>query len=140
MRSFSFVVFLIIQYSSMTHLYYYIVAGKECDETTRIFSVSIGQGKQAQRDFLTLTALSVDHGHFFEIRSESSSEFVMRLLESLKPYNVSLQRITARQCVKFLRSCENVPLNPDCLHAAHQQRNAINLDYRIYSRIHRGRA
>ena len=124
----------------MTHLYYYIVAGKECDETTRIFSVSIGQGKQAQRDFLTLTALSVDLGHFFEIRSDSSSEFVMRLLESLKPYNVSLQRITARQCVKFLKSCENVPLNPGCLHAAHQQRNALNLDYRIYSRIHRGRA
>lgn len=124
----------------MTHFYYYIVAGKECDETTRIFSVSIGQSKQAQRDFLTLTALSVDLGHFFEIRSDSSSEFVMRLLESLKPYNVSLQRITARQCVKFLRSCENVPLNPDCLYAAHQQRNALNLDYRIYSRIHRGRA
>lgn len=123
----------------MTHLYYYILAGKECDETTRIFSVSIGQSKQARRDFLTLTALSVDHGHFFEIRSESSSEFVMRLLESLKPYNVSIQRITARQCVKFLRSCEAVPLNPGCLHAAHQQRNALNLDYRIYSKIHRGR-
>ena len=124
----------------MTHYYYYIVAGKECDENTRIFSVTIGQGKQAKRDFLTLTALSVDYGHFFEIRSESSSEFVMRLLESLKPYNVSIQRITARQCVKFLRSCEAVPLNPDCLHAAHQQRNALSLDYRIYSNIHRGRA
>lgn len=129
-----------ISFSSMTHLYYYIQAGKQCDETTRIFSVTIGQSKQAQRDFLTLTALSVDLGHFFEIRSQSSSEFVMRLLESLKPYNVSLQRITARQCVKYLKSCENVPLNPDCLHAAHQQRNALNLDYRIYSKIHRGRS
>lgn len=128
------------KYKRITHLYYYIQAGKQCVETTRIFSVSIGQSKQAQRDFLTLTALSVDLGHFFEIRSQSSSEFVMRLLESLKPCNVSLQRITARQCVKYLKSCENVPLNPDCLHAAHQQRNALNLDYRIYSRIHRGRA
>lgn len=124
----------------MTHLYYYIQAGKVCDETTRIFSVSVGQGKQSQRDYLTLMALSVDNGHYFEVRSDQSSEFVMRLLESLEPYNVTMQRITARQCVKYLKSCIAVPLNPDSLHTAHQQRNALNLDYRIYSRINSRRA
>ena len=42
----------------MKHYYYYIMAGREIDETAQFFKVAVGSSKQAQRDFLYLTLLA----------------------------------------------------------------------------------
>ena len=75
----------------MTRYYYYVVAGRQCDQTTQIFKVAVGTNKQSQRDYAFLLANAQQHGHYFEVVSRESDEFIRRLRLSLAEYDVQFQ-------------------------------------------------
>lgn len=74
----------------MVHYYYYVSAGAQCDESTRIWKVAVGTSQQCQRDYAFLVAHALQHGLFFEVVSSRSDEFVKRLRHSLAQFNVQL--------------------------------------------------
>ena len=47
----------------MTHYYYYVIADPVCDSTSEILKVSLGTSARARRDYLFLTAYSVEHDY-----------------------------------------------------------------------------
>lgn len=113
----------------MTHFYYYITAGRTMDETSHVYRVAIGTSIQANRDYLFLIAYSESHGHYFEIVSLKSSDFVSKVLDS----GYQLEAITARDLVRSIKSQTANPLNPSALSQQHRFRMQTNLDYRISS-------
>lgn len=121
----------------MVHYYYYVYAGAQCDEFTRIYKVAVGTSKQCQRDYAFLMAYALKHGHYFEVVSSRSDEFVKRLRHSLVQFNVQLEWLSCRDLSALLRSAVTSPLSPTALHAAHQQRTTLNLTYRISSNLAR---
>lgn len=125
----------------MTHYYLYI----SCDggivdaTTTRFYKVGIGQSAQARRDYLFLTAYSVDKGDYFSLWSEEVNAFFLRCLESV--YGTSdmlirvshLSKVSARQLVRSLRSeGKPIPLN-DLRNAEHVMRY-LSINYRFQNR------
>ena len=54
----------------MTHKYYYVSAGKVCDENTAIYTIFIGQSAQGCRDLDFLQQYAIQHGHYFKSVSE----------------------------------------------------------------------
>lgn len=121
----------------MTRYYYYVVAGRQCDQTTQIFKVAVGTNKQSQRDYAFLLAHAQQHGHYFEIVSRESDEFIRRLRLSLAEYDVQLEWLSCRDLSALLRSVSTSPLQPSALHGAHQQRKTLSLNYRISSNLAR---
>lgn len=121
----------------MVHYYYYVSAGAQCDEFTRIYKVAVGTSKQCQRDYAFIMAYALEHGHYFEVVSSRSDEFVKRLRHSLVQFNVQLEWLSCRDLSALLRSAVTSPLSPDALHTAHQQRTTLNLTYRISSNLAR---
>ena len=109
------------------------------DETSHVYRVAVGTSIQANRDYLFLIAFSQSHGHYFEIVSLKSSEFVTKVLDS----GYHLEAITARDLVRSIKSQTANPLNPSALshqhrfqmQISHQHRFQMqtNLDYRISS-------
>lgn len=89
----------------MTSCYYYIMAGAVIDSTTRIYSVACGTSTQANRDFLFLTAYAVQHGHYFEIRSNNSTNFISSILDNYKGIltEPAIQRVSSRELVRSLK-------------------------------------
>ena len=85
----------------MTHYYYLICAGAQVDENTQFFRVGVGTARQANSDFLFLTAAAVDKGWYFERVSAASDDFIRKLAESLYPTDdgTSLLRLQVRQCL-----------------------------------------
>lgn len=124
----------------MIHVHYYIEAGAVIDTTTRVYCVRVGSSKQAQRDFLYLTAHAVDCGHYFEMRSTKTLEFVDRVLHSVVPGSLTIQPISARNLVRSFRMAESVPLSSVILHQQHQLRNVMDTTYRITSNLNRREA
>ena len=96
----------------MTRYYYYVVAGRQCDQTTQIFKVAVGTNKQSQRDYAFLLANAQQHGHYFEIVSRESDEFIRRLRLSLAEYDVQLEWLSCRDLSGLLRSVSTSPLQP----------------------------
>lgn len=113
----------------MTHLYYYITAGLEVDKTSRIYIVKVGHGKQADRDFLFLVAYAADHGHYFELRSETTSEFIMMLHQTLVD-DSQMVFVSARDLVRAFKRGENIDRDQESLEQAHRQRIIIDSAYR----------
>lgn len=124
----------------MTHYYYYIECGDVLDSTSTIYQVAIGSSKQAQRDFLYLTAFSVDNGHYFEAFSERSSMFVLRLLRQPATEVPMSRRVSARELVRHLKSGTAIVQVNNVLHTAHQQRKALDIGYRCQCYLDRRRA
>lgn len=115
----------------MVHYYYYIEAGTQVDNTSTIYNVTIGTCQQAQRDFLFLTSHAVEHGHYFEIRSAASTDFVSRIRHSVDATGITIVQSSARDLVRYFKGKAGLPLTPEQLKAAHRTRFATDIDYRI---------
>lgn len=116
----------------MTSCYYYIMAGAVIDSTTRIYSVTCGTSTQANRDFLFLTAYAVQHGHYFEIRSNNSTNFISRILDNYKGIltEPAIQRVSARELVRNLKSSTEIPAAQNVLDNQNHVLHYLSLDYR----------
>lgn len=123
----------------MTHFYYYIAAGRDIESGAKFYRVSLGQSKQATRDYLFLVAFSTQHGHFFSLRSADSSEFVGKCLASLGIDFSGVTSISGRDLVRLLKSGEKHLLDERTLHAQHQFLCATNPLYYISSALARGK-
>lgn len=121
----------------MVHYYYYVSAGAQCDESTRIYKVAVGTSKQSQRDYAFLVAHALQHGHYFEVVSSRSDEFVKRLRHSLAQFNVQLDWLSCRDLCRELRQMTATPCAAGALAGAHSQRKSLNLSYRISSNLSR---
>lgn len=116
----------------MTSCYYYIMAGAVIDSTTRIYSVTCGTSTQANRDFLFLTAYAVQHGHYFEIRSNNSTNFISSILDNYKGILIepAIQRVSSRELVRNLKSNTWVPISQNVLDNQNHVLNYLSLEYR----------
>lgn len=116
----------------MTSCYYYIMAGAVIDSTTRIYSVACGTSTQANRDFLFLTAYAVQHGHYFEIRSNNSTNFISSILDNYKGILIepAIQRVSARELVRSLKSSTEIPAAQNVLDNQNHVLNYLSLEYR----------
>lgn len=116
----------------MTSCYYYIMAGAVIDSTTRIYSVACGTSTQANRDFLFLTAYAVQHGHYFEIRSNNSTNFISRILDNYKGIltEPAIQRVSSRELVRNLKSSTEIPAAQNVLDNQNHFLHYLSLDYR----------
>ena len=119
----------------MVHYYYYVSAGAQCDESTRIWKVAVGTSRQCQRDYAFLVAHALQHGHYFEICSPGSDDFIMKLRHSLAKFNVQLEWLSCRDLCRELRQVTATPCAAGALAGAHRQRKSINLNYRISSNL-----
>lgn len=116
----------------MTSCYYYIMAGAVIDSTTRIYSVACGTSTQANRDFLFLTAYAVQHGHYFEIRSNNSTNFISSILDNYKGILIepAIQRVSSRELVRNLKSSTEIPAAQNVLDNQNHVLHYLSLDYR----------
>lgn len=116
----------------MTSCYYYIMAGAVIDSTTRIYSVACGTSTQANRDFLFLTAYAVQHGHYFEIRSNNSTNFISSILDNYKGIltEPAIQRVSARELVRNLKSSTEIPAAQNVLDNQNRVLHYLSLEYR----------
>lgn len=122
----------------MTHFYYLICAGSQVDENTQFFRVGVGTSRQANSDFLFLTAAAVDKGWYFERVSEASDDFVKKLAESLYPTTdgTSLLRLQVRQCLvrDVVRSIKRGVALPSDVISGQNRINSLqflSLNYRV---------
>ena len=130
---------VLLSSASMKHYYFYILAGREIDETANFYKVAVGQSKQAQRDFLFLTSFSVEHGDYFEICNTQSIEFVDRIRESLHVDMLDMIYCDARDLVRAIKSDTSLAERQGTHMNADQMRRYLNVNYRIISNI-RGRS
>lgn len=119
----------------MVHYYYYVSAGTQCDELTRIWKVAVGTSQQCQRDYAFLVAHALQHGHYFEICSQVSDDFILKLRRSLVQFNVQLDWLSCRDLVRELRQATATPAAAGALAGTHRQRKTLNLNYRISSNL-----
>lgn len=119
----------------MTHYHYLITIGRELDETASIYTVGIGNGRQGDRDYLFLLAWAAEHNFFFNIRTLESTEFIMRIRRAYNIPQSSEQVVKARDLVRAIKAAQRLPLNQISLTAAHAQRRALDLNYRIFCAI-----
>lgn len=121
----------------MLHFHYYVSAGPQCNDTTRIYKVGIGISLQAQRDFQFLTDYAAQHGHYFSPISDASDVFIMKLRRSLAEYDVQITYCSARDLVRLFKDATGTALNPAVLRSIHYQQTLTNIDYRISSNLAR---
>lgn len=121
----------------MTHYYYYVIAGPVCDGTSEILKVSLGNSAQGRRDYLFLTAYSVQHGHYFELVSAKSDEFAQNLLTSLQLSSMDIHHMTGRELVCYLKYGYRTTLSSVQMKAADQQRRHLDDNYRVIMNLRR---
>lgn len=121
----------------MTHFHYYIIAGAQCDENTRLFKVGVGSSKQGRRDYLFLTAFAVDHGHYFELVNDKTDDFVRRVTLSLGGVLPSIMVLSSREMVRYLKGAGLPTLSNDALLSNDAQLKVLNTNYRIISNLRR---
>lgn len=121
----------------MLRYHYYVSAGPQCDDTTRIYKVAVGINLQAQRDFQFLTDYATQHGHYFAVVGDASDVFIMKLRRSLAEYDVQLTYCSARDLVRLFKDATGTALNPAVLRSIHSQQTLTNIDYRISSNLAR---
>ena len=121
----------------MLHFHYYVSAGPQCNDTTRIYKVGIGISLQAQRDFQFLTDYAAQHGHYFSPISDASDVFIMKLRRSLAEYDIQMTYCSARDLVRLFKDATGTDLNPAVLRSIHSQQTLTNIDYRISSNLAR---
>lgn len=122
----------------MTHFYYLICAGAQVDQDTQFFRVGVGASRQANSDFLFLTAAAVDKGWYFERVSEVSDEFIRKIADSLYPDNEGnkMMRLKIRQCLirDVVRSIKKGEALPADVNSARNRINTLqylSLNYRV---------
>lgn len=121
----------------MTHYYYYVIAGTVCDGTSEILKVSLGYSAQGRRDYLFLTAYSVQHGHYFEVVSDKSVEFALNLLGSLQLSTLDIHHMTGRELVRYLKYGYRPTLSSVQVKAGDQQRRHLDDNYRVIMNLRR---
>ena len=121
----------------MLRYHYYVSAGPQCDDTTRIYKVAVGSNTQAQRDFQFLTDYAAKHGHYFSIVSDASDIFIMKLRRSLSEYDVQLTYCSSRDLVRLFKDAVGTNENPAVLRSISTQNYLTNIDYRISSNLAR---
>lgn len=120
----------------MIHYYLFIQCGQVLDTSARFYKVAIGASRQAMRDFLSLTALSVERGYYFHLWDENSTEFVGKCLSSVwgssdaLTFANHLQQVTSRDLLKVIRSETALPLNDFVLTNAHRCMTFLDVNYR----------
>lgn len=119
----------------MTHYYYYIIAGAQLDENARIYKVGVGSSKQGRRDYLFLTAFAVEHGHYFEMVSGKTDDFVHRVTLSLGGVLPSIMVLSSREMVRYLKGAGLPTLSNDALLSNDAQLKVLNTNYRIISNL-----
>lgn len=119
----------------MTHYYYYITAGNILDESSHIYQVAIGQSKAELSRYLFLVANAADNGHYFEIFSTKSAQFIQHIRRTPQYANVPFTSVKAVDLVRFLKNEERLRESATALKTANQQRQALNLACRVQSRI-----
>lgn len=122
----------------MTHYYYLICAGAQVDQNTQFFRVGVGTSRQANSDFLFLTAATVDKGWYFEKVSAASDDFVRKIAESLYPTTdgTSLLRLQVKQCLirDVVRAIKRGETLPSDVNSAKNRLNSLqflSLNYRV---------
>lgn len=122
----------------MVHYYYLICAGAQVDENTQFFRVGVGTSRQANSDFLYLTAQAVDKGWYFERVSDVSDEFIRKIADSLYPDNdgTKMMRLKIRQCLvrDVVRSIKKGEALPSDVNSARNRINTLqflSLNYRV---------
>lgn len=122
----------------MTHYYYLICAGAQVDQNTLFFRIGVGSSRQANSDFLFLTAQAVDKGWYFERVSEMSDEFIRKIADSLYPDNegAKIMRLKIRQCLirDVVRSIKKGEALPADVNSARNRINTLqylSLNYRV---------
>lgn len=119
----------------MTHYYYYIESGAVLDENARLFKVGIGTSRQSQRDFLALTAFAVNHGHYFELVSDKTDEFLRRVTLSLGWNFSAITHLSSRELCRYLKGAGLPALSNSQLLSADSQLRFLNTSYRIISNL-----
>lgn len=119
----------------MLHYYYLIEANRVVDQNSLIYWVGVGTSKQANSDFLFLTAYAVEHGYYFEPSNHVNSQFVKRVRESVNMSLSNFQVVNARDLVRSIRASLRMPLNSAALAASHHVRKVFNTDYRISTNL-----
>lgn len=99
----------------MTHFFLIIMAGRQIDESSKFFKVSIGTSKQADRDYLYLTSFCVSHGYFFNVWTSKVADFLEKVAKSIygeHDENALLKlpttKISARNLVRMLKANEQL--------------------------------
>ena len=131
----------------MKHYWILICAGHQIDETTRFYRVAIGTSKQADRDFLFLTAFAESHNYFFEKDCVEVSDFYMKCVKSAvscqnRPdfaTNIA-QQVDARNLVRAIKKSESLPISKPQLENFSHQMHFLSLNYRIFSNLNRREA
>lgn len=126
------------RFITMTHYYLYIESGDILDNTSRFYYVGVGTTVQSQRDYNYLLNYAEKHGHFFALISRATDEFLAKVKNSLYPSSVNIQRISARDFVRHIKSDTRPALPGEQLANIHHLRMQMNLDYRISSRLAAG--
>ena len=121
----------------MVHYHYYIIAGAQCDESTRILKVAVGTSKQSQRDYVFLQAYALQHKHFFHIVDQPTVIFVDKVRRSLVEWNIQVEYISCRDLVREMKNQQRHPLDAILLHQQHTSRKVLSLNYRVSSNLAR---
>lgn len=121
----------------MIHYHYYIIAGAQCDESTRILKVAVGTSQQSQRDYVFLQAYALQHKHFFHIVDQQTVEFIDKVRRSLIEFNTQVEYISCRDLVREFKQMVTKPLDAVLLHQQHTSRKVLSLNYRVSSNLAR---
>lgn len=114
-------------------IHVYIEACASIDSASRFYWVTVGNSKQAMRDYLFLIAHAVSHGHFFERHSIEVAKFLTRVAASLGYSTVAelpFSQVDARELVRCIKKNEALPTGaaPEKLH----QLEMLNSNYRFF--------
>lgn len=120
----------------MKHKYLLIESGRVVDETTRIYQIWIGSGKQADRDYLAIMANAVSCGYYFQLWSDKVCEFLDKLLQHYH-FDTPIMSVQARDYVRAMKANLRQPLSAACLSNQHHLRNAVNLQYFMAGQLNR---
>lgn len=119
----------------MTHYYYYIESGAILDDSARLFKVGIGTSRQSQRNFLYLTAFAVNHGHYFELVSGETDDFMRRVTLSLGRVFSDVIVLSSRELCRYLKGAGLPALSNSQLLTADSQLRFLNTSYRVISNL-----
>lgn len=126
----------------MTHNYLLIVAGPQLDDTTKFYKVGVGCSKQANRDFLYLTALAAERNYYFKLWTQEVADFFHRVVKSIYhiPDNVMMtipnyDYVTARDIVRHFKEMDAISRSGQNLAQRDHFLKSLNLNYRIISNL-----
>ena len=122
---------------TMTHYYFYVMAGDVCDNLTEVFKVAIGQSIQGERDFEYLKQIALQRNYYFSIVCAESQIFIDNLIDSLAEFDTQVKHVTSRDLVRRMKTMVAEPLNQSKLAGAAYQLKQLDTSYRIISNLNR---